>query len=439
MAGKGGETAPGAMPGGVPVGDPMAGMGMDPQTMRQLMAMQFLSSAANNVGNVGALQRGGYPTRTAPQQQSSPLANILPMLQMQQMGEVGKERERKLAEQQAQAKAYYGPEDKRAGGAGTWVNPDTGLPQYTGMISKVAPELRPLLGSMDADKGTATLATLMAQQMKPKELPSAVQEYNFAKTPDGGGFTGTFEEYKKLGSQGASETFGNTPIWGKDKDGNTVLMQPSSRGGVRVAQVPEGVTPERGGAKTIDLGDKMGVLDANGNLIGYQPKGIKPEEDPDFKRKQAFATGMGKADAELQGESQKKALNALRTLDNLEGVESLIDKSTGSFGGAALDAMGAMFGHATEGAIASGKLKVLQAGLMTSMPRMEGPQSDRDVQLYREAAGQIGDPTVPNAIKKGAVETIRTLQQKYQASAMAPKINPPSDSGDGWGIRPVKN
>jgi uncharacterized protein (UPF0147 family) len=50
---------------------------------------------------------------------------------------------------------------------------------------------------------------------------------------------------------------------------------------------------------------------------------------------------------------------------------------------------------------------------MTNMPRMEGPQSDRDVDLYRQAAGQIGDPTVPRDIKKAAVKTIRELQKKY--------------------------
>jgi hypothetical protein len=44
---------------------------------------------------------------------------------------------------------------------------------------------------------------------------------------------------------------------------------------------------------------------------------------------------------------------------------------------------------------------------------MEGPQSDKDVALYREMAGRIGDPTVPAAEKRAAVATIRSLQQKY--------------------------
>jgi hypothetical protein len=51
---------------------------------------------------------------------------------------------------------------------------------------------------------------------------------------------------------------------------------------------------------------------------------------------------------------------------------------------------------------------------MTDMPRMEGPQSDRDVELYREAAGRLGDPTVPRDQKKAAIKAIREINQRYQ-------------------------
>lgn len=396
-----------ASAGGLPSG-PM--FGMDPQTMNKLMALQYISAAAGNLGSMG--NRAGQQ----PMPQGNPMSMMIPMLQMQQMGMVGQERARKLAEERAQAASYYGAQDKRAGGPGTWVNPDTGQPQYEGMISQAPAALRPLLGSMDADKGTGTLATIMAQQMKPKELPSDVQSYEFAKTDAGGGYKGTFEDWRK--AAGVGNTPSNLQEWAAFKDMSAedqekYLTMKRAQPWVNIggAQVqPSAVNP---------AGPPRASMDVT----------LKPEEDPNLKYKQAFETAMGKVDAELKGESQKKALNALRTLDNLEGIEALIDKSTGSMSGAAMDAMASMFGHATEGAIAGGKLKVMQAGLMLNMPRMEGPQSDRDVQLYREAAGQIGDPTVPNAIKKGAVETIRELQKKYQVSSMAPKVTPPASGG----------
>jgi uncharacterized protein (UPF0147 family) len=64
---------------------------------------------------------------------------------------------------------------------------------------------------------------------------------------------------------------------------------------------------------------------------------------------------------------------------------------------------------------------------MTSMPRMEGPQSDRDVELYSKAAGQIGDPNVPRDIKKAAVKTIRALQDKYVDRANTQNGAPTAD------------
>jgi hypothetical protein len=44
---------------------------------------------------------------------------------------------------------------------------------------------------------------------------------------------------------------------------------------------------------------------------------------------------------------------------------------------------------------------------------MSGPQSDKDVQLYREMAGQVGDPTLPVGTRQKASETIRRLNEKY--------------------------
>jgi hypothetical protein len=390
--------------------------GFDPDTMRKLMGLQFISSAATNLGNMG-LQRGQQPMPAA-----NPMANMIPMMQMGMLAD-------KQKKDREQAASYYGAQDTRAGGPGTWVNPDTGKPQYEGMISQAPEGIRPLLGSMDPDKGTATLASIVAQNMKPKELPTSAQEFNFYSnlTPDQ---QKQFDAFRKNGSS-------NLPAAPIQNDAHrTELVKQFGEDSSRVRQFDNYVRA----MQTANLGGSIAILDPKnpGSPAASLAVTPKPEEDPDFKYKQAFSTTMGKVDAEMKGEAQKKAANAIRTLENLDGVESLIDKSTGSFAGASLDALSSLFGHATPGAIANGKLKVLQAGLMTSMPRMEGPQSDKDVALYREAAGQIGDPTVPNEIKKGAVETIRQLQEKYKASALAPKVNPPIGSNDGWSITPVK-
>lgn len=107
------------------------------------------------------------------------------------------------------------------------------------------------------------------------------------------------------------------------------------------------------------------------------------------------------------GNQSEKALAAIAL------AEPLIDKATGSYGGAVIDRGARVFGSATDGAKAAAELKVLEGAIMANQPRMEGPQSDKDVALYRQMAGQIGDETVPPEQKKAALATIKTLHQKY--------------------------
>jgi hypothetical protein len=134
-------------------------------------------------------------------------------------------------------------------------------------------------------------------------------------------------------------------------------------------------------------------------------------------RVSAQNTATGTAQGTAQGALLTRAFNAENISGILDIAEPLIDEATGSGSGAARDKLAAFFGESTTGAQAIAQLLPLQAAIMLNQPRMEGPQSDRDVQLYREAAGQLGDPTVPNATKKAALKTIRRLQDQYRRSA----------------------
>lgn len=144
----------------------------------------------------------------------------------------------------------------------------------------------------------------------------------------------------------------------------------------------------------------------------------------DLSRSKSFGEEVGKHDVTS---TVKKPQQAKDTLALLSEAEKIIPQSTGSLGGTGVDIAAGSVGVATGGAKANARLKVIQAGLMTNMPRMEGPQSDRDVLLYREAAGQIGDPKVPNDIKMAALETIKGINQRY-----ADKAKPT------WGGRPAQ-
>jgi hypothetical protein len=63
------------------------------------------------------------------------------------------------------------------------------------------------------------------------------------------------------------------------------------------------------------------------------------------------------------------------------------------------------------------------------MPKMSGPQSDKDVALYRQMAAVIGDSTIPYDQKAAALDQVRAIQERY--AGVAPGSSKPkrSDSG----------
>jgi hypothetical protein len=125
-------------------------------------------------------------------------------------------------------------------------------------------------------------------------------------------------------------------------------------------------------------------------------------------------------EAQAPGKREQQARNAI---DVINSAEQLIGKATSSYAGAGVDAASRLFGVSNKGADAAAQLKALEGALMMSQPRMEGPQSDKDVQLYRQMAGQIGDSTIPVSQKQAALQTIKQLHQKYTGVTAAPPMN----------------
>lgn len=134
----------------------------------------------------------------------------------------------------------------------------------------------------------------------------------------------------------------------------------------------------------------------------------------------ALQQEAGKAALSLQADQNKtqatRARDANTALDLLDQAEGLLPDATGSLAGAAYDRGAATFGRSTPGAQATAALKAIAGQLTSKMPRMEGPQSDKDVQLYKEMAGDLANDTLPVATRQAALRQIRGLQQKYAGS-----------------------
>lgn len=87
---------------------------------------------------------------------------------------------------------------------------------------------------------------------------------------------------------------------------------------------------------------------------------------------------------------------------------------TGSGVGAAYDTAAGWVGMNPAGSVEAQKLKAVGGALVSKMPRMEGPQSDRDVALYKEMAGMVGDASVPIERRVAALEEVKSIWGKYE-------------------------
>lgn len=95
-----------------------------------------------------------------------------------------------------------------------------------------------------------------------------------------------------------------------------------------------------------------------------------------------------------------------------EQIKPLIEKSTGSAPFRGWDAVNRFFGNTTEGAAAIAALQPYAAQLTQSVPRFEGPQSNTDVQSYKDAAADIANPDKTTGERWAGYQTMFRLHEK---------------------------
>jgi hypothetical protein len=92
----------------------------------------------------------------------------------------------------------------------------------------------------------------------------------------------------------------------------------------------------------------------------------------------------------------------------------LIDSATGGYLSNLYDTAAAVFSMGTDSSAALARLAPIADLALKMVPRFEGPQSNYDVQSYRDAAGNLANPNVPASTKRAAAEEIVRLFKKYK-------------------------
>lgn len=152
------------------------------------------------------------------------------------------------------------------------------------------------------------------------------------------------------------------------------------------------------------------IKEANGKLwIVYKDGTARPAVDANGTQLASNKTNNPQAQAQ-----NEEAMRIQRVDTILPEVKKLLPKATGSYAGAGVDFLSRAVGISTDGAKATAQLKTLSGQLVALMPKMSGPQSDKDVQMYREMAGELADDTKPIQTRLAALQTIEQLNNKYR-------------------------
>jgi hypothetical protein len=158
------------------------------------------------------------------------------------------------------------------------------------------------------------------------------------------------------------------------------------------------------------------------------PVTIQDPNDPnktiviDGRTRQPFGAGPKLTES---GKAEQKRSFAMQGLSEIVGEAEAIlnDKAkppTGSGAGALWDTAAGFVGVTPAGAAEAQQLKAIGAALVSKMPRMEGPQSDKDVALYRESAAEVGNPAIPVERRVKALAVVKRLYQKYEKPTATP-------------------
>lgn len=163
---------------------------------------------------------------------------------------------------------------------------------------------------------------------------------------------------------------------------------------------------------------------------------VGAQYDPRLQGALTEAKETAKTNVEVGAEKQKNVRKADVMIDQLNQADKLLkEKPTASGIGSMVDAAGRMIGVTNKGAQTAGQLEALSGWLVANVPRMEGPQSNFDVQNYQTMAGKIGDRTVPIAERQAALQEVKRLQEKYKELNQVPVNQPAQQNQPASGFR----
>lgn len=252
------------------------------------------------------------------------------------------------------------------------------------------------LGDMSFDKGVSPDSQLQSDTQK------YVSDNSYNASVYGSDMSAKASMY---GSDRSAEA----SMYGADQATSRSIAENQSRERVAQAEMyykQQQAEIERNLFKPTSANGKMWLVNANGEFKPMLDGNGNQMLDTDYMKSMS---GKGSPQAEAK---------RIATMESLIGEAENLLKNPDATGGTAdnwLDKTGAFFGYSTKGGEITARLQTIAGQLTAQMPRMEGPQSDKDVELYRQMAGDVANANLPVRTRLGALQTMKTLNEKYKA------------------------
>ena len=388
----------------------------DPQSAGLLsLGLRLMSTPGNFGSALGTAGLGAMGDMQQARQMQEQRKRQEQMMQMQQMQMEQAKRQQALAEE-AQARqaaieqAYRGairsPEQQAMGQFG---GPTVAAAGAAPGMAPAVDQAALIRGLMQADPVSAY------KMMQPKERKLSKLEQ--MRGPDGKMINvAIFED-----GTTAVLPYGVRPDIALQNLGNrvTAIDKNDTLGGQSFAmgQTPESVASERSAAsgRAVTMrGQDMTATAAAQRLVFDATQAAQPPQKLTATQEKAQAE---QAKAGRQSEQMMSAMNEARSLLGSGPTESGM--------GAGGDWAGRQIGMSSSSARTAAQLETLSGWMVANVPRMEGPQSNFDIQNYQVMAAKVGDRTVPVSERTAALDTLEQLHRRYaeiNGTPLPPKV-----------------
>lgn len=152
------------------------------------------------------------------------------------------------------------------------------------------------------------LGAQSAQAAGKRATTDDIKEFEYAKSQ---GFKGGFQDWMARKRAGAGE-YGLNPIWGRDKDGNPVMLQAGKSGEAIQTRLPEGVSLSGKEPIKFDAGTHFVLMDP----LTRQTIGVIPKNIAEAKAQEEIGKLRGPAEINLPT-TLAKAEQALGVIDQM--------------------------------------------------------------------------------------------------------------------------